>query len=145
MVESHAIRLTVSGADADGEEISLTTTGTLTETGSGWSLEYEETNPNDMTVSETAVHCEGDRVTVSRTGTLLSTMVFDEHETFIGDYTTPLGNFQIRVLATELSVKRRGLVGHIHLVYQITLSTAFSSSDESTSRRLDIRFVPCRR
>lgn len=145
MDEATNVLVTVKGADMDGEEVMLSTQGELIDLEDGWLLRYDETNPDNLSVTHTYVRCEGSRVTVSRTGTMLTTIIFDRHETFVGDYPTPVGNFQLRVYASEVEAKRRGLIGHIHLVYQVGLSTAFSAADEMTTRYLDIRFTPCRR
>lgn len=139
------IQLTVTGTDAAGEEISLSTQGDLFDFAPDeWSLEYHETNPDDMQAIHTLVQCDGTRITVTRTGTLLSTLVFDEHDTFVGDYPTPFGSFQIRVYASKVHIRKRGSMGHIHLVYQVNLTSALSPNEETSLRCLDIRFTPRR-
>lgn len=144
MDEGQCVRITVTGESAEGERVSLTTRGMLHDLSAGWMLRYEEVDSDD-TVSLTLVQCEEDRVTITRTGTLLSTIVFDQEETFLGEYVTPAGGFQLRVFTSEVRVQRRGLIGHIRLVYQISLSTAFTPDQEMATRHLDIRFAPCRK
>lgn len=144
MDDGQCVLITVSGADTQGESVSLSTRGRLHEMEEGWMLRYEETSPNDMEVIDTLVLCQEERVTVTRAGTLLSTLVFDEHETFVGEYRTPVGSFQLRVLASEVSIQRRGLMGHIKLVYSVSLGTPHSALEDSAMRYLDIRFSPCR-
>lgn len=143
MDSEQRVWVTVSGVDEAGE-VSLSTRGTLVDVPGGWLLRYEETNPESMSTTETLVQCEGPRITVTRTGTILSTIVFDPQETFIGDYATPMGNFQIRVFASEVIIKRRGLIAHVHLAYQISLTSALSPLEDMATRTLDIRFTPCR-
>lgn len=138
------VRVTVSGSDDDGEAITLTTLGTLEDLENGWLLSYQETNLMDMSTANTLVLCEGTRVTVTRTGTLLSTMVFDEKETFMGDYPTEFGSFQMRLYASEVSIRRRGSMGHIRLVYEVNLGSNLFSAESASTRHLDIRFVPCK-
>lgn len=144
MNEKQPVRLTVTGTEASGESIALTTTGMLWDGEEGWYLEYEETNPEDGQTMGTLVYCQGDRVTVSRTGALLSTLVFDMRDTFCGTYTLPIGSLKLRVLASQVEIKRRGAMGRIRLAYQMTISGPLSSDDEVTTRRLEIRFAPCR-
>lgn len=144
MDEGQCVRITVTGESAEGEQVTLTTRGMLHELPEGWMLRYEEVEPGDM-ASLTLVQCEEERVTITRTGTLLSTIVFDQEETFIGEYITPAGGFQLRVFTSEVRVQRRGLIGHITLAYQISLSTVFTPDQEMATRRLDIRFAPCRK
>lgn len=146
MDEANCVLITVTGSDEDGEAISLRTRGSLTiEDDDRWTLLYDETNPADMTTSQNLVHCEGERVTVVRTGTLLTTIVYDLHDTFVGDYITPYGSFQLRVYATEVLVRRDGHSGHIRLVYQISLSNDTTPTEDTALRSLDIQFVPCKR
>lgn len=142
-MDEQCIRLTISGTDENGN-ISLTTRGTICDIPGGWVIEYEETNPDDLSRTHTQLLCTDGRVTVTRAGTMVSTMVFDAQETFIGDYPTPVGNFQLRIFATDVEIKRRGLMGHIRVAYQISLSTALSPNEEVAMRTMDIRFAPCR-
>lgn len=147
MDEKNIVMITVSGTDEEGETISLRTRGTLldSEDSDMWSLWYEETDPSDMTGTQTLLQCEGKRVTVSRAGSALSTIVFEAGEVFESDYTTPMGGFRVRVYASEVTIGRRGQSGRLRIVYQISLTTNLSPSEESALRKLDIRFVPCRR
>lgn len=142
--EGRCVRLTVTGVDADGEAMSLVTRGSLHEGDGWWSLHYEETNPDSMTTAQAIVLAEGRRVTVTRSSTMLSVIVFDEGETFVGDYPTPMGHLQIRIIASSVRVRRRGAMGRIQLVYEVTLSSTLAVSEEMERRELDIQFVPCR-
>lgn len=140
--DGRSVRITVTGRDADGEPVSLCTRGTLQDIPGGFALRYEETSLHDMETTDTLVECVEGRVTVSRSGTMLSTIVFDAQETFVGDYPTPHGNFQLRVLPSEVAVARRGDLGRIRLVYQINLSAQHAITEETFTRSLEIRFTP---
>lgn len=144
MDNGQCVRLTVTGADAEGEEISLVTRGLLQVGDGWWVLRYEETSPDDMATTLTVVQVEGERVTVTRSSAMLSTIVFDRRDTFVGDYPTPLGSLRIRVLTSTLDIRRRGAVGRIRIVYEVTLSSSITVAEELDRRTLDIRFVPCR-
>lgn len=146
MHEEHSVMITVSGTDTAGETISLRTRGTLRtgEDSDRWALCYEETDISDMTVTQTLLQCEGKHVTVSRAGATLSTIIFEAGEVFESDYATPAGGFRVRVYASEVTVERRGQNGRLRIVYQISLSSDLSPSEENELRKLDVRFVPCR-
>lgn len=144
MQNEQPVRITVSGIEDGQDSVSLTTQGVLSTLDDGWVLAYQETNPIDLSTIDTLVACTGTRVTVTRTGTLLSTIVFDEHETFVGEYITDYGSFQLRVYTSEAAVRRRGGIGHIHLVYQMSLTNSQSPSETMSTRHLDIRFTPCK-
>lgn len=139
-----AVLVTVTGTDEAGETMTLSTRGILRDMEDGWSLQYEEVSPDNLEASQTYVELSGQSVTVVRTGNVVSTIVYDENETFIGSYQTPLGEFTLRVFSTDVTVKRRGAIGHIHLVYQVSLSSMLSRVGEMAMRTLDIRFTPCR-
>lgn len=143
--EAQCVRVTTTGSDAGGETISLSTRGWLEDTRTGWLLRYGEEDPSDQSAMETLVLCEADRVTVTRIGAMPNTMVFCKGETFLGEYATPLGSLQMRIVATEVRIRRRGGVGHVRLSYQVSLRGALSSGEEADMRHLDISFVPCRR
>lgn len=144
MADVQRVRIVVAGTDATGEEVSLTTQGVLRDVEDGWLIAYTEMNPDDGSAVDTWVLCEGSRVTVTREETMLSTMVFDERETYVGTYQTPVGTFQIRLRASTVDVKRRGAMGRIRLAYQLSLSTPHSPDEEMTTRQLELRFSPCR-
>lgn len=134
----------VTGTDDAGAQIMLSTRGFLCDLPDGWLIRYEEVPPEEMSSVHTLVECRPNGVTVLRTGSVVSTIVYRENETFIGGYETPIGLFTLRVYATEVSMKRRGGMGHIRLVYQISLSSALSPLGEMAMRWLDIRFSPCK-
>ncbi len=137
------VMVSVTGTDAGGDTIELKTRGTLTDTPGGWAILYAEAHPESLTATETVVECQENSVTVLRAGDVVSTIVYTEGEMFAGEYETPLGLFTLRVFATEVSVKRRGSMGHIRLGYQISLSSGLSQNGEMAMRWLDIRFRPC--
>ncbi len=139
------VLISVSGSDAAGGEIVLTTVGTLAELPDGWLVSYDEIHPDDLASTSTTMECRTDGVTVLREGDVVSTIVYRKGETFVGDYQTALGAFELRVFTTEVHVKRRGNMGHIHLGYQISLSSGMSPGGEMAMRWLDVRFRPCRR
>lgn len=145
MQDEQRVMVTMTGSDAAGDTISLSTRGWIRDTPGGWLLRYGETDPGDLSAQETLVLCEAGRVTVTRIGVMPSTMLFDLGETFVGEYTTPLGSLTMRIVATEVSVKRRGSIGRVHLTYQLSLHGALSSGEDAEMRQLDIRFTPCKR
>lgn len=140
-----SVMLSITGENGDGEQITLETHGRLTDIGSEhWELQYEETEAGGFDSTRTVVTCDAGSVTVSRKGAVVSTIVYRANETFVGAYQTPVGRMTLRVFTTEVSAKRRGWMGHIHLTYQLSLSTALSPVGETMMRHLDIRFRPRR-
>ncbi len=144
MSAAERVRITVTGADGAGDEVSLTSQGTVEALpGGAWRLTYNETNPINLETVRTEVTVEAARVTVQRLGTIVSALVFEAQETFIGQYPTPAGVMQMRILPSQVDARRRGRVGRIRVAYQLSLSTQLSPDGESAARLLDIRFGPC--
>ncbi len=139
------VLVTVIGAgNAPGERITLTTRGLLGEAPHGWTLQYEETEPNEMLSTTTLIECTPGQVVVHRLGAVASTVIYRAGEMFEGDYKTPAGAFRLRIYSSEVQAKRRGAVGYIRLTYQVTLSTEMTPGGDTAMRKLDIRFRPCR-
>lgn len=141
--KEQCVRVNVTGSGAQGD-ISLSTRGTLQSFDDGWMLRYEETDPDARFSSETILQCQGDRVIMTRSGSILSTIIFVEREAFTGDYQTPYGSFQIRVYPSTVRVRRRGNIGDVHLEYQMSLYSARTPLEESDTRFLTVRFSPCK-
>ena len=143
MGDELAVLVTVSGADGEGSRITLSTPGALMDIPGGFVLRYEETSPDDLIATQTLVECRENTVTVIRAGGVISTIVYVENETFVSEYETSVGQFTLRVFATEVRVRRRGAMGHVRLAYQVNLSSDLSPSGDMAMRWLDIRFRPC--
>lgn len=144
MADTKCVLITVSGTDSENEKLSLSLRGELMEEGELWYLRYEEFNPDDLSHTQTLIQCEKKRVTIIRSGTLMSTIVYDPQETFVGDYETPYGNLTLRVYTSQALIQRRGAVGRIRLAYQINFSSNHALSEQASMRTMDIRFRPCR-
>jgi len=144
MPDSVAVMVRVTSTDEARESVTLSTSGALEDGARGWTLRYDETSPDSLASVQTAIECRKSQVTIRRSGGVVSTIVFVENETFMGEYQTPLGLFWLRVFPTEVSVRRRGNAGRIRLAYEVHLSSRLSPAGETAMRRLDIRFTPCK-
>lgn len=137
------VKVTVEGADGDGETITLSTLGQTADTADGWCLRYEETSPESMESVQTVMYCREGGVTVVRVGSVVSTIVYREKETFVSDYETAMGKFVLRVFPTEVEAMRQPDGGGvIRLAYQINLSSEIMPSGEMAMRWLRVRFLP---
>jgi len=143
MADELAVLVTVTGRDEEGSRVTLSTRGTLMDIPDGFMLRYEETSPDDLWATQTLVECRGGGVTIIRAGSMVSTIVYMENETFVSEYGTPLGQFTLRIFTTDVKARRRGAMGHVRLAYQVNLSSDLSPSGEMEMRWLDIRFKPC--
>lgn len=138
------VLVTMTGTSEFGDEVSLSTDGQLVETLDGFLLQYEELHEGSDGPMVTLMDCQSDSVTIVRAQNTATTLVFRQGETFESQYHTPVGPLMLRIYSTEVSVRRRGSLGHVRLTYQVTLQSHISASAAPAMRLLDVRFRPRR-
>ena len=87
--------------DQEPETIELVTEGTMELRDGGWDITYEESELTGLEGTKTTVKLDGKTVTLIRTGTFPSHMLFSEDERHVGLYQTPIG--QDMTIATHTS------------------------------------------
>ena len=107
------------GVDPDGTE--LMTEGTMTITDAGMDLSYEETELTGMAGTTTTFRIRGSRVTLLRSGTINSQMIFEEGQQHTSLYTTPMGDMTIDIQTSRLrhNLTERG--GVMEIRYSIAV------------------------
>ena len=85
----------------DEERVNLETAATLYERGGKYYIAYEESELTGLEGTKTTVKLDGKTVTLIRTGTFPSHMLFSEDERHVGLYQTPIG--QDMTIATHTS------------------------------------------
>lgn len=78
-------------ADCDEERIDLSTAGTLYERGGKYYIVYEESELTGLEGTRTTLKLDGKTVSLIRTGSYPSHMLFAETQRHIGIYPTPVG------------------------------------------------------
>ena len=87
---------------ADPDRVELLTEGELESLGEDrWRISYEESELTGLEGTKTTVKLDGKTVTLIRTGTFPSHMLFSEDERHVGLYQTPIG--QDMTIATHTS------------------------------------------
>ena len=81
----------------DPDETVLLTEGSLEETEDGWRITYEESELTGMTGTVTTFDIVGEKVILSRRGTVNSQMVFEEGQQHVSLYETPYGTMTIDI------------------------------------------------
>ena len=76
----------------DEERVNLETAATLYERGGKYYIAYEESELTGLEGTKTTVKLDGKTVTLIRTGTFPSHMLFSEDERHVGLYQTPIGH-----------------------------------------------------
>ena len=103
------------------EVIRLDTEGTMEFRNGGWDITYEESELTGLAGVTTTFRVEPDKVTLTRTGKLTSTMVFQEGVPHDSLYRMEFGALMISVNATRLFFDIVPDGGSIDLVYNIII------------------------
>ena len=105
----------------DPDQTELMTEGTLELTEQGLRLSYEETALTGMEGTTTTFAVEGGRVTLTRSGTVNSQMIFEEGRQHTSLYETPYGELAVDVQTSRLrhNLTERG--GIMEIQYSIAV------------------------
>ena len=103
------------------ELIRLDTEGTMEFRNGGWDITYEESELTGLAGVTTTFRVEPDKVTLTRTGKLTSTMVFQEGVPHDSLYRMEFGALMISVNATRLFFDIVPDGGSIDLAYNIII------------------------
>ena len=107
--------------DVDPDATELMTEGTMTLRGSDIYLSYQESELTGMEGTTTTFAVEGARVTLLRTGTVNSQMIFEEGEQHTSLYETPFGELTVDIQTSKLihNLSERG--GLMEIKYSIAM------------------------
>ena len=108
----------------DGQEpdvIELVTEGTMELRDGGWDISYEETELTGMAGTTTTFQIRGNRVTLLRSGSVNSQMIFEEGQQHTSLYNTPMGDMTIDIQTSRLrhNITERG--GVMEIRYSIAV------------------------
>ena len=123
----------------DGQEpdvIELMTDGTMAFVDGGWDISYEETELTGMAGVTTTFRVEPGKVTLRRTGTLRSEMVFQEGVRHESLYQLDFGALLMTVTAKQVYYDIVSDGGCIDIVYSIEIE---NSAAGTVDYHLDIR------
>ncbi len=109
---------------ADKDDIGLITEGTLTATPFGWELAYQESELTGMEGTLTTFLIEKERVTLLRTGTVCTQMVFERNRRHHSMYNTPYGSLEVSIVTSLMEVSMGENGGIMNIDYAIELDHA---------------------
>lgn len=107
------------GIDPDSTE--LMTEGTMTIRDGSFYLSYQETELTGMEGTTTTFAVEGSRVTLRRSGTLNSQMVFEEGKQHSSLYSTPFGDLTVDISTGFLKHNLTERGGLMEIKYSIAV------------------------
>ena len=123
-----AVTLSIEGRqtyqDQEPEIIELVTDGTMEFRNGGWDISYEESELTGLAGVTTTFRVEPEKVTLTRTGALNSTMVFQENVVHESLYQMPFGALMLSVKATRVFFDMVPDGGVIDLSYNISIENS---------------------
>ena len=105
----------------DPDQTELMTEGTLELTEQGLRLSYEETALTGMEGTTTTFAVEGGRVTLTRSGTVNSQMIFEEGRQHTSLYETPFGDMSVDIGTSRLRQELTAAGGELEIHYSIAV------------------------
>ncbi len=106
---------------ADNDAVQLMTAGQLTQMADGYELSYQESEVTGMEGTTTTFQIQGPRVTLLRTGTVCSQMVFEEGRRHLSLYSTPYGNLEVGIATSRLDSSISPTGGKLEIDYSIEI------------------------
>ena len=130
-IEKYPVLLTIRGEqyfdDVDPDETKLMTDGTMEVTEEGYLLTYQESELTGMEGMTTTFEVVGNRVTLKRSGSVNSQMVFEEGKQHTSLYETPFGELPVDIQTSSLrhTLSERG--GVMEIKYSIAVAHTVTS------------------
>ena len=115
--------------NAEPEVTELVTEGTLSRSGAGYTLRYQESELTGLEGTQTTFQIEPGRVTLLREGQVNSQMVFEEGRRHLSMYNTPYGALSIGVNTRRMKVKLGETGGDIEIDYAIEIDHAVAGEN----------------
>ena len=129
----HNVILSIRGQQTiDNEEPEVTelvTEGTLSRSGAGYTLRYQESELTGLEGTQTTFQIEDGRVTLLREGQVNSQMVFEEGRRHLSMYDTPYGALSIGIDTRRMKVRLGETGGDIEIDYAIEIDHAVAGEN----------------
>lgn len=125
--------ITIRGKQAfenmEEETIDLVTSGTLSDTGTGYALTYRESELTGLEGTTTTFQVEKGRVTLMRAGQVSSQMIFEEGRKYFSLYETVHGSMTVGVSASRVKTDLTDMGGEIEISYAIEIDHAVAGEN----------------
>lgn len=131
------VLLTIKGTQMESgssELIEFVTEGRFCRLSDGCMLEYEESALTGIEGCTTKLTLKDGTLTLQRSGTLETHMIFSPGSVYQSHYTTPHGNLNVSVYAVRVESELGELNGSLSLEYELNLGELF------TINKLDLSF-----
>lgn len=115
------------------DKIELVTEGKYYKKGKNYYISYNETEMTGFdNGTKTTLKVEGDKVTMTRFGSVNTHMVFKQGEKYLGHYETAYGSFTVGIVADEVSINIGDCGGDIEIKYMLEIDNATKAAHDLT-------------
>jgi len=111
----------------EGDDIEVLTPGQYYSRGGMHYITYDEPVPDSKDIIKTRIKFNGEIVTVTRTGSLASNLVFDTAKKNITSYRTPFGNLAIGIETHNILIKETESRLEVRLNYSMDINYEYVS------------------
>lgn len=119
------VLISISGSQmfdgSDLETIELTTGGTLAETDGGYDIVYPESAMTGLEGTITTFKVRGDSVTLSRTGSVTTEMIFQKGKRHLSLYDVGFGALMVGINARRVETSLSPVGGTIEIDYALEI------------------------
>ena len=133
-MDNNAI-ITVKGNQSlnnDSSDIEIITEGIFKKSESGYTIQYNETEMTGFEGTTTTLNVSDGSVTLIRTGSNNSSMIFEKGQKYMGHYETPYGSFTIGIISNKVNIDLTDSGGNIQVGYLLEIDNLVTSTNSIT-------------
>ena len=120
---------TQTGEDNESMTIATRTEGEYFERGNSTYLLYDETDPDDGSVTKNMLKLSGGALSLSKKGAVNSNMTWEEGKTIVSDYSSAVGRLMLSVKTKRLHICDSEEELHLEVNYRLSVEDTFLSDN----------------
>ena len=120
---------TQTGEDNESMTIATQTEGEYFERGNSTYLLYDETDPDDGSVTKNMLKLSGGALSLSKKGAVNSNMTWEEGKTIVSDYSSAFGRLMLSVKTKRLHICDSEEELHLEVNYRLSVEDTFLSDN----------------
>lgn len=128
-----------TNVDGECDKTEMVTEGDYVFRAGKYLLRYRERLIEDGEECSTIIKCDGQKVTMTRTGSANTQMIFENGKRHVSLYETPLGSFSVNILTDSLNVDVGEAGGEIKIDYALDINSSMRTQNRL---HLNIRKTP---
>lgn len=119
-------------ADGETDSSELFTKGEFREQGGSYYIDYDESEATGFEGSHVQLKISDDTVTMTRTGTAFSNLIFENGKRHYCHYGTEFGDCMVGISTTDMRREMNGSGGKLYVKYTIDVNAGLMLTNEIT-------------